>query len=77
MGYRKFVDRDGNEWEVRDLSKTGWELVPIASNRQPARSVPVPTYEADPFELSEQELQKLLDGGGDARSHLKKSPFKE
>lgn len=77
MGYRKFVDRDGNEWEVRDFSKTGWEFVPAAGNRQPARNVPVPTYETDPFELSEQELQKLLDGGGDAGSHPKKSPFKD
>lgn len=77
MGYRKFVDRDGNEWEVRDLSKAGWEFVPIAGNRRPGRNVPVPTYENDPFEMSEQELQKLLDGVGDARSHPKNSPFKD
>jgi hypothetical protein len=75
MGYRKFVDRDGNEWEIRDLSRATWEFVPIAGNREPTHNFPAPTYESDPFELSLEELQKLLDGVATARSRPKKPPF--
>jgi hypothetical protein len=75
MGYRKFVDRDGNQWEVRDLSRAAWEFVPIAGNRERAHSVPAPTYESDPFELSLEELQKLLDEVAADRARPKKSPF--
>jgi hypothetical protein len=75
MGYRRFVDTDGNAWEVKDQSRSTWDLEPIGGNPGPAISVQVPTYEADPFELSDRELQRLLDSARAARTRSRKSPF--
>ncbi len=75
MGYRKFTDRDGNVWEVRDVSRNEWDFEPIAGNRQPRRTVSAPGYEKDAFELSVEELQRLFDAGQPARSRKKGSPF--
>ena len=77
MGYRRFTDQAGNEWEVRDLTRSDWELQPVSGEGR-ARRIPAPGYESDPFELSEEELQKLLgEGGGEGRSKPLKSPFKD
>jgi hypothetical protein len=77
MGYRRFDDRDGNVWEVRDRSDSYWDLEPIRGNRGKPVSVPAPGYQSDPFELSVEELQRLLDdaGGGQSRRQPRKSPF--
>ena len=78
MGYRRFTDPQGFEWEVRDLSRSSWEFHPVAEN--PGRIIPIdpPGYEADPFELSEEELQRLLGKpGGPGRSGPAKSPFRD
>lgn len=75
MGYRKFVDRDGNSWEVRDISTSEWQFQPVGGNSEPARRVRSPNYENDPFELSADELQKMFDDEGPPRTGRAKSPF--
>jgi hypothetical protein len=75
MGYRRFTDRDGETWEVRDVSSSEWELVAVGSSgRRPLR-VRAPGYEADPFELSGEELQRLVDEQGGGSGARRKSPF--
>jgi hypothetical protein len=76
MGYRKFTDRDGNSWEVRDQSHSEWTFEPLPGNLLGRTAVPAPGYDNDPFELSNEELQELLDKAGPRRSGpQKKSPF--
>lgn len=75
MGYRRFTDRDGYHWEVRDRTSSEWELEPVGGNPNPRRVVRAPGYQSDPFELSEEELQRLLDEAGPARRRPPKSPF--
>jgi hypothetical protein len=77
MAFRKFIDRDGQEWEVRIRSKTEWDLEPVGGNPQRARTAPAPGYEKDPFELSREELQHLLDSSAAPPSRSTKSPFKD
>ncbi len=77
MGYRRFVDRAGRAWEVRDETNSEWAFVPQPGNPMDRTVVPAPGYDNDPFELSNEELQKLLDAasGNAGGSHRKKSPF--
>ena len=82
MGYRKFVDRDEQPWEVRDKYRSEWYFAPLPGNSSETKPVQPPGYEKDPFEMSDQELQKLLDSAGGGRSGgaaagrpKKKSPF--
>lgn len=75
MGYRRFTDRDGNEWEVKDHSDREWLLVPVSGNRQLPLTVPAPGYDNDPFELSNEELQRLVDASQRGRSTPRNSPF--
>ena len=75
MACRNFVDRDGNAWEVRDISRSEWEFKPAGGNRGSVRTVRAPNYENDPFELSNEEVQKLLDGEGSPRTGRAPSPF--
>ena len=77
MGYRRFVDRDGQPWDVRDETDSVWTFVPQPGNSSDRTSVPAPGYDNDPFELSNEELQTLLDAadGNAGRSHRAKSPF--
>lgn len=75
MGYRKFTDREGNAWEIRDRSSSEWAFEPIAGNSHPSVSVARPGYEADPFELSVEECQRLLDAHARGRSRPRQSPF--
>lgn len=77
MGYRTFVDRERRAWEVRPRSKSEWEFLPSGDNPGPARAAPAPGYEADPFELSTEELQQLLDAAPAARPRSRPSPFKD
>ena len=77
MGYRRFTDRDGNEWEVKDYSNSEWHLLPVSGNRKSRVTVRAPGYENDPFELSKEELQRLLDAALPARSTPSKNPFLE
>lgn len=78
MGYRRFDDAEGHEWEVRDLTRSAWELVPVQGNPAKIIRIEPPSYEADPFELSVEELQRLLGGsGGTVRAKPSKNPFKD
>jgi hypothetical protein len=76
MADRSFLDQQGRRWEIRVRSKSEWELVPAGDNRERPRWVRPPGYEPDPFEMSVEELQRLL-GQPDAmgRSKPGKNPF--
>ena len=77
MAHRRFRDRDGHNWEVRVRTKDEWELSPVADNPGRLRTVRAPGYERDPFELSLEELQRLLDGGTPSQGRGRPSPFKD
>jgi hypothetical protein len=78
VGYRRFSDLEGHEWEVRDISRSSWEFHPVQGNPGTIQHIAPPGYESDPFELSLEELQRLLgDSGGPGRSRPSKSPFKD
>jgi len=76
MGYRRFTDRDGRTWEVRDVSNAQWELVPVSAPRGSSVRIKAPTHENDPFEVSGEELQRLLDAEQPERgAPARKNPF--
>ncbi len=75
MGFRTFVGQDGLKWEIRPAGKDRWELVPADDNPGPPRSVAPPGYETDPYELSKEELQQLLDQSTVHRARQVKNPF--
>lgn len=77
MAHRKFVDRDGHRWEIRPRTPSVWELSPVGDNPQRSRDVASPGYEKDPYELSQEELQALLDGAKPTSPRQVRSPFKE
>ncbi len=77
MSFRKFIDRDGHEWEVRPRTKSDWDLDPVGANPNRARTARSPGYEKDPFELSREELQRLLDASPQPAIRSPKSPFQE
>jgi hypothetical protein len=77
MGFRSFTDRNGRAWEVRTRSSREWEFAPGRGNPHPSVFVPAPGYEKDPFELSVEELQRLLDSGPPLAKRERKSPFKD
>lgn len=62
MGHRKFQDRAGQRWQVRAESKHRWRFEPLRGNEERERSARPPGYADDPFELSEKELQRILEG---------------
>ena len=78
MGYRRFTDREGLSWEVRDRSTSEWELHPVSDESLSAVRIAAPGYERDPFEVSVEELQGLLDAArpsGARPPPRRKSPF--
>lgn len=75
MGFRKFVDRDKQQWEIRDVARSRWEFAPAGDNRLAARTVEPPGYEQDPYELSQEELQALLDAAAAQTKRAIKNPF--
>jgi hypothetical protein len=74
MARRTFVDRSGQRWEV-SATPSQWDFTPIEGNPGPARTVVPPGYERDPYELSVEELQRLLDAAAPRRKPPGKSPF--
>ena len=77
MAFRKFVDTNGHEWEIRPRTKSDWNLEPVGLNPNRARTAVSPGYEKDPFELSREELQRLLDGSAGPPNRPIKSPFQD
>jgi hypothetical protein len=77
VAYRRFTDRNGHQWEVQARTRDEWELDPVGDNPNRPRSVRSPGYEKDPFELSIEELQRLLDGSDPGYTRKVKSPFKD
>lgn len=76
MGFREFVDRAGNAWSVRPRSRWEWHFEPRPGSAEPARVAKAPGYQDDPFELSQEELQRLLDASKPRRSSTDRpSPF--
>ncbi|MGQ0703899.1 MAG: hypothetical protein ACT4PM_12270 [Gemmatimonadales bacterium] len=75
MGFRTFTDRENRQWEVRPVSRDEWELSPTGDNPDPARTVAPPGYETDPYELSKEELQGLLDQSIPRPRRQVKNPF--
>jgi len=75
MGDRRFGDREGKRWDVVVRSRSEWIFEPVEDNPGPARAGAPPGYEADPFELSIEELQRVLDAAQGPRAPRKKSPF--
>ena len=75
MARRTFADRSGSRWEIDVRSRSEWEFTPVAGNPGPARIAAPPGYETDPYELSIEELQRLLDSGQPRRKPPGKSPF--
>lgn len=75
MAGRRFVDAAGLRWEVRVRSRSEWEFEPVEGNPGPARFVQPPRYEADPFEMSIEELHRLLASAPPPRPRPKNSPF--
>jgi hypothetical protein len=75
MGYRRFRDRAGQDWEVRTRTRDEWELDPVGDNPGRPRTVRSPGYERDPYELSVEELQRLLDSSAAVPTRNKPSPF--
>ena len=75
MGFRRFVDRDKHTWEIRDVSRSRWEFSPAGDNPLPVRSVDPPGYEQDPYELSQEELQRLFDASVAPAKRPIKNPF--
>jgi hypothetical protein len=77
MGFRRFTDRHGQQWEIRPRTKSDWDLDPVGDNPAARRSVRAPGYEPDPFELSQEELDRLLDASQEGRARAVKNPFKD
>jgi hypothetical protein len=75
MGYRRFRDREGQDWEVKALSRDEWEFSTVGLEPPERRLARAPGYERDPFELSQEELQRLLDGATAPRRRQTKNPF--
>lgn len=77
MAHRRFRDRDGQEWEVRALTRDEWGLDPVGDNPGRPRATRSPGYERDPYELSVEELQRLLDASHAPAPRNRPSPFKD
>jgi hypothetical protein len=75
MGFRRFTDRDKRVWEIRPAGRSEWEFSPAGENTERPRTVPSPGYEKDPYELSQEELQRLLDGSTAAPKRATRNPF--
>jgi hypothetical protein len=75
MGDRRFTDRQGLAWDVVVRGRQEWWFVPVDDNPGPRRETAGPGYERDPFELSTEELQRLLDAARPSHRTPTKSPF--
>lgn len=59
---RKFTDRAGRAWDVdREHGRRQLVFRPVEGPESDERIAPAPTHTDDPFELSDAEIQRLLD----------------
>ncbi len=77
MGFRRFTDREGRVWEVRPRSRSEWEFEQVGGGSGNPLVAQAPSYETDPFELSIEELQRLLDRARPPTPRSRPSPFKD
>jgi hypothetical protein len=77
MGFRRFTDKHGQQWEIRPRTRSDWDLDPVGDNPGPRRSVRAPGYAPDPFELSQEELDRLLAASQQSAPRSVKNPFKD
>lgn len=77
MAFRRFTDRDKRVWEIRPLNPREWEFSPVGENRERPRTVASPGYEKDPYELSQEELQRLFEGSAGQAERKVRNPFSE
>jgi hypothetical protein len=75
VAHRIFSDRKGDRWEIIPAGRSEWEFTPIQGNPGPARTGTPPGYETDPYELSVEELERLLDAAVPRRKATGRSPF--
>lgn len=71
---RTFKDTGGHDWEVTvsPQSKREWLFRRVEGEQRDDRLAPAPTHVDDPFEVSEEELQRLFE-----RSRPRFKPRKE
>ena len=74
MARRAFADRKGERWEVIP-GRAEWAFDPVEGNPGPGRIGAPPGYEIDPYELSVEELQRLLDAAAPRKPSTRQSPF--
>jgi hypothetical protein len=77
MAFRRFTDRDGRVWEVRPTSRSEWEFEQVDGGQGAPLVAEAPGYESDPFELSVEELQRLLERARPLKTRSRPSPFKD
>ena len=77
MGFRRFDDKQGRAWEIRPRSRSEWHFEPLPGNPESRRTVRPPGYEEDPFELTDQELERLLGSTRPGAVRSKPSPFRD
>jgi len=77
MGFRRFDDSQGRAWEIRPRSRSEWQFEPLSGNPEGRRTVRPPSYEEDPFELTDMELERLLGGAQPGVTPTGPSPFKD
>jgi len=75
MGYRRFTDRDGVTWEVRERTVAEWEFQPVGQPGVAPVRVRAPAQEHDPFEVATVELQRMLDAERPRGASRAKNPF--
>lgn len=62
---RKFTDRSGQSWTVeREHGRQELVFRPVHGKQSDERTAPLPSHRhtQDPYELSQAELQRMLDG---------------
>ncbi|MDT8435565.1 MAG: hypothetical protein RRA92_02300 [Gemmatimonadota bacterium] len=76
MSHRTWTDPEGGRWEVRPLSRGTWEFRPLPGNSGPSRTARAPSWQEDPFELSDAELRRVFEAARPPR-RPPPSPFRD
>lgn len=61
--HRRFEDARGDSWEIQPKANFKWQFVPLEGNDHIRKIVTPPPEVDDPFDLTEKELERLLDSG--------------